>query len=159
MAQIDVHDLSGKVVGQVELPDAIFDRGDWVDVAGVTKGRGFQGVIKRHKFRGGPGGHGGMFDRLPGSMSASSFPSRIIKGKRLPGHMGAVQQTVQGLLVVDIQPDSNAILIRGAVPGPKNGIVLLRRSIRVKRTGLEKPKEQVRSMNPLKSSKRAARGG
>ena len=141
------------------LDVTIFDRGDWVDVAGVTKGRGFQGVIKRHKFRGGPGGHGGMFDRLPGSMSASSFPSRIIKGKRLPGHMGAVQQTVQGLLVVDVQPESNALLIRGAVPGAKNGIVLLRRSIRVKRIGLEKPKEQVRSMNPLKASKRAARGG
>ncbi|MEK6709546.1 MAG: 50S ribosomal protein L3 [Nitrospinota bacterium] len=137
----------------------VFDRGDWVDVTSVTKGRGFQGVIKRHKFRGGPGSHGGMFDRLPGSMSASSFPSRIFKGKRLPGHMGAVRQTVQGLLVVDVQPDANVLMVRGAVPGPKNGIVLLRRSIRTKKAALEKPKEQVRSMDPLKASKRAARGG
>ncbi len=144
-------------VGAV-VDSTIFDRGDRVDVTGVSKGRGFAGVIKRHGFSGGPGSHGGMFDRLPGSMGASTFPARIFKGKRLPGHMGDQRATVQGLLVVDVQPEANAILLRGAVPGGRNGLVLLRRSIKSKGRGLEKPKEQVRSLNPLKASKRAVRG-
>lgn len=137
----------------------IFDRGDRVDVTGVTKGRGFAGVIKRHNFGGGPGSHGGMFDRLPGSMSASSYPSRIFKGKRLPGHMGDRRKTVESLLVVDVLPEDNVILLRGAVPGANGGFVMLRRSSKGKKGGLEKAQtEQVRSLNPLKASKRAARG-
>lgn len=135
-----------------------FDRGDRVDVTGKTKGRGFAGVLKRHGFAGGPGGHGGMFDRLAGSMGASAYPSKIIKGKKMPGHMGDKQRTAIGLLVVDVIPEDNLLLIRGSVPGAKNGILLLRRSTRTGAGLDDKPKEQVRSLNPLKASKRAARG-
>lgn len=136
----------------------IFDRGDRLDVTGVSKGRGFAGVMKRHGFGGGPASHGGMFDRLPGAMGASAYPSKIIKGKKMPGQMGSAKVTTQGLLVVDIVPDENLLLLRGAVPGANNGFLVLRKSVKGNRGGLGKPKEQTRSLNPLKASKRAARG-
>jgi len=136
----------------------IFDRGDRLDVTGVSKGRGFAGVMKRHGFGGGPASHGGMFDRLPGAMGASAYPSKIIKGKKMPGQMGSAKVTTQGLLVVDIVPEENLLLLRGAVPGASNGFLVLRKSVKGNRGGLEKPKEQTRSLNPLKASKRAARG-
>ena len=147
----------GLEVGAV-VDAAIFDRGDRIDVTGKSKGRGFAGVLKRHGFAGGPGGHGGMFDRLAGSLGASAYPSKIIKGKKMAGHMGNKAVTIEGLMVVDVVPEENILLVRGAVPGAKNGILMLRRSKKSKGRGLEKPKEQVRSLNPLKASKRAARG-
>ncbi len=136
----------------------IFDRGDRLDVTGTSKGRGFAGVMKRHGFGGGPASHGGMFDRLPGAMGASAYPSKIIKGKKMPGQMGNARTTAQGLLVVDVIPEESLLLLRGAVPGANNGLLVLRKSARGNRGGLEKPKEQTRSLNPLKASKRAARG-
>ena len=140
------------------LDVTIFDRGDRLDVTGTSKGRGFAGVVKRHGFGGGPASHGGMFDRLPGAMGASAYPSKIIKGKKMPGQMGNEKVTTQGLLVVDVIPEENLLLLRGAVPGANNGFVVLRKSVKGNRGGLEKPKEQARSLNPLKASKRAARG-
>ncbi|MBX3349418.1 MAG: 50S ribosomal protein L3 [Nitrospira sp.] len=106
----------------------MFKKGDWVDVIGVSKGKGFQGVVKRHHYAGGPESHGSMFHRAPGSIGASSFPSRVWKGKTLPGHMGAERVTVQRLKVVESRSEENLLFIRGAVPGAANGIVVVRKS-------------------------------
>jgi large subunit ribosomal protein L3 len=99
-------------------------------VTGTTKGRGFAGGVKRHGFRGGKASHGSMFHRAPGSIGASAFPSRVFKGKRLPGHMGHERKTVQNLRVIGVRPESNVILVKGAIPGSKNGIVLIRKAIK-----------------------------
>ena len=97
-----------------------------VDVTGTSKGKGFQGVIKRHGFGGGPGGHGSHFHRAPGSIGQCATPSRVFKGVRMPGHMGCDTVTVKNLKVVRIDEDQNLILVKGAVPGGKNGIVRVR---------------------------------
>ena len=114
-------------VGQL-ITVGMFKKGDWVDVIGVSKGKGFQGVVKRHHYAGGPESHGSMFHRAPGSIGASSFPSRVWKGKTLPGHMGAERVTVQRLKVVESRSEENLLFIRGAVPGAANGIVVVRKS-------------------------------
>lgn len=106
---------------------SIFEPGDTIKVTGTTKGRGFQGVVKRHGFRGGPAGHGSTRYRNPGSMGAGTDPSRVIKGKRLPGQMGNKQRTVLGLSVVKIDKENNLLYIKGAVPGPVSGIVLVKK--------------------------------
>jgi len=105
-----------------------FKPNEKLDVIGVSKGRGFASVIKRHNFRGGPGGHGSMFGRAPGSIGGSSFPSRVFPGMRMAGHMGVDQVTVRNLEIVQIDADENLIAIKGAVPGPNGSYVLLRRS-------------------------------
>src|SRR3990172_11806788 len=96
-----------------------FAKGDIVSVSGISKGKGFQGVMKRHNYAGGPGSHGSMFNRAPGSIGASSFPSRVWKNKGLPGHMGSERVTVKNLKIVDVKVDQNLLLIFGAVPGSK----------------------------------------
>ena len=101
---------------------------DKVDVIGVSKGKGFQGVVKRHNFRGGGATHGSMFHRAPGSIGQSAYPSRVFKGVRLPGRMGGERVTARGLEVVEVQPDDNVILVRGAVPGARGGYVAIRRA-------------------------------
>ncbi len=110
--------------GQVVTVD-IFKKGERVVVSGVSKGKGFAGVMKRHKFGGGPGGHGSMFNRAPGSIGSSAWPSRVWPGKKLPGHMGAVNVTLKNIEVVDVRPDQNLLFVRGAVPGGENGLVLI----------------------------------
>ncbi len=114
-------------VGQLVTVD-MFKKGDWVDVIGVSKGKGYQGVVKRHHYAGGPESHGSMFHRAPGSIGASSFPSRVWKGKTLPGHMGSERVTVQRLKVVESRAEENLLFVRGAVPGATNGIVVVRKS-------------------------------
>ena len=114
-------------VGQSVKVD-IFKKGDWVDVTGISKGKGFQGVVKRHHYAGGPESHGSMFHRHPGSMGASSYPSRVWKGKTLPGHMGAKQITAQRLKVIESRPDENLLFVRGAIPGAANGLIMVRKS-------------------------------
>jgi large subunit ribosomal protein L3 len=114
-------------VGQVVKAD-IFRNGDWVDVEGVSKGKGFQGVIKRHHYAGGPETHGSMFHRAPGSIGSSSHPSRVWKNKTLPGHMGSERVTVQRLKVIDIRADDNLLFVSGAVPGATGGLVVVRKS-------------------------------
>ena len=99
-----------------------------VDVIGVSKGRGFAGVVKRHHFRGGGGSHGSMFHRAPGSIGASSFPSRVVPGMRMGGRMGTDNVTVRNLEIVEVDVEDNVILVKGAVPGPNGGYVVLRRS-------------------------------
>jgi len=106
---------------------AIFKTGDRVKVTGVTKGRGFQGVVHRHHFGGGPETHGNTRHRKPGSIAPGTDPSRIIKGKRMPGHMGARRFTELGLKVVKVDPERNLLFVRGAVPGPMNGLLTVRK--------------------------------
>lgn len=105
-----------------------FERGGRVKVTGITKGRGFQGVVKRHGFGGGRASHGATrVHRAPGSIGAGTNPSRVIKGKRMPGHMGDAQQTVRNLLVAKIDAERNLLYVRGAVPGPVNGVVFIQK--------------------------------
>jgi large subunit ribosomal protein L3 len=103
---------------------------DKVDVIGVSKGRGFAGLVKRHHFRGGASTHGSMFHRAPGSIGASSYPSRVLPGMRMAGHMGAGQVTVRNLEVIDVDAEDNVLVVKGAVPGPNGGYVVVRRSKR-----------------------------
>jgi large subunit ribosomal protein L3 len=94
-----------------------FTKGDRISVSGISKGKGFQGVMKRHNFSGGPGSHGSMFNRAPGSIGASSYPSRVWKNQKMPGHMGSERVTVRNLEIVDVRTDQNILLIKGAIPG------------------------------------------
>ena len=103
---------------------------DMVDVVGISKGRGFAGVVKRHHFRGGEGSHGSMFHRAPGSIGASSYPSRVVPGMRMGGHMGSEQVTVRNLEVIDVDTEDNVLAVKGAVPGPNGGYVLVRKAKR-----------------------------
>jgi large subunit ribosomal protein L3 len=112
-------------VGDRILVD-IFKPGDTIDVVGRSKGKGFQGVVKRHNFAGGRATHGSMFHRAPGSIGASAFPSRVMKGMRMGGRMGGDQVTVKNLRVAKIDAENNLIYIRGAVPGGRNGLVIVR---------------------------------
>ncbi len=110
-----------------QLTVAIFAAGERVKVTGVTKGRGFQGVVHRYHFHGGPATHGNTRHRKPGSIAPGTDPSRVIKGKRMPGHMGARRCTELGLIVVRVDADRNLLFVRGAVPGPMNGLVTVRK--------------------------------
>jgi len=110
-------------LGQVLSAVDIFKIGDKIDVSGTTKGRGFSGVIRRHGFSGGRMTHGSHSQRIPGSIGCSAWPSRVMKGKKMPGQYGNTRKTAKNLQVVDIRPDENLILIKGAVPGPKSGLV------------------------------------
>ena len=108
----------------------IFKAGDTVHIVGTSKGKGFQGVVKRHHFRGGGGSHGSMFHRAPGSIGASSFPSRVVPGMRMGGHMGDAKVTVRNLEVIDVDTEDNVLVVKGAVPGPNGGYVVVRRAKR-----------------------------
>ena len=107
-----------------------FKPNDKVDVVGISKGRGFAGVVKRHHFRGGEGSHGSMFHRAPGSIGASSYPSRVVPGMRMGGHMGSENVTVRNLEVIDVDTEDNVLVVKGAVPGPNGGYVVVRRAKR-----------------------------
>jgi large subunit ribosomal protein L3 len=125
--EVRVDDGSKFQVGQTFKVDVLNDIA-WVDVTGTSKGKGFQGVMKRHNSHGGPNGHGSMFHRAPGSMGASSTPSRTLKARKLPGQMGNVRSTMQKLKVVAIDVEKDLILVRGAVPGGKRSIVFINKS-------------------------------
>ena len=99
-----------------------------VDIIGISKGRGFAGLVKRHHFRGGPASHGSMFHRAPGSIGASSFPSRVFPGMRMAGRMGTDRVTVRNLEVIEVDTDDNLLVVKGAVPGPNGGYVMVRRA-------------------------------
>jgi large subunit ribosomal protein L3 len=104
-----------------------FQKGDIISVAGISIGKGFQGVMKRHNYSGGPGSHGSMFNRAPGSIGQSSNPSRVFKNKGMPGHMGSERVTVKNLKIVDVKTDQNLLLILGAVPGAKGTILEIKK--------------------------------
>jgi len=110
-------------IGQAITIEDLFKVGDLVDVRGASKGRGFQGVMKRYNFRGGNKTHGSMFHRAPGSIGCSAWPSRVIKGKKMPGHMGNENLTKKNVIVIDIRSEDNVILVKGSVPGAKQGVL------------------------------------
>ncbi len=112
---------------------SIFKDGERVDVIGTSRGKGFQGVVKRHHFAGGAATHGSMFHRAPGSIGASSYPSRVVKGMRMAGHMGMDRVTVRNLKVLKVDADNHLILVAGAIPGGPNGYVIVRKAAAPKR--------------------------
>jgi large subunit ribosomal protein L3 len=120
----------------------IFKVGERVDVIGTSRGKGFQGVMKRHHFAGGAATHGSMFHRAPGSIGASSFPSRVIKGMRAPGRMGADRITTHNLRVVSVDLENHLVSLRGAVPGAPDGIVIIRKAVAAKRIAAPQPEKK-----------------
>ena len=116
-------------VGQ-EIKADLFAAGEKIDVTGTSKGKGFQGPIKRHGQSRGPESHGSRYHRRPGSMGACSFPGRVFKNKKLAGHMGSVKVTVQNLEVVRVDADKNLILVKGAIPGPKGSMVTIKEAVK-----------------------------
>ena len=126
LREFKVEDGASVKVGD-KVSVEVFAAGDTVNVTGISKGKGFQGVVKRHHFRGGAATHGSMFHRAPGSIGASAFPSRVLKGMRAAGHMGADRVTVRNLEVVRVDAGNNVLVVRGAVPGASGGYVVIRK--------------------------------
>jgi large subunit ribosomal protein L3 len=123
---------------------SIFSNGDRVDVIGAGRGKGFQGVVRRHHFAGGAATHGSMFHRAPGSIGASSFPSRVVKGMRAAGRMGGGRVTIRNLKVLRVDPDNHLLIVQGGIPGAPSGYVIVRRASapkRIKVAQVEKPKK------------------
>jgi len=130
--------------GDPVVASAIFADGDRVDVIGTSRGKGFQGVVRRHHFAGGAATHGSMFHRAPGSIGASSFPSRVIKGMRAAGRMGGDRVTVRNLKVLRVDPDNHLIIVQGGLPGAPEGYLIVRKAVaakRIKVAQVEKPKK------------------
>ena len=145
-----------------EIKADFFKAGDFVDVTGTSIGKGFQGGMKRHHWKGGPAAHGSMHHRRVGSIGASTYPSRVFKGHRMPGHMGFDTVTTQSLRVMDVNVDNNTILVKGSVPGNKNKYILIRRSLKRAFRALDEVKVVVeKKVNPMKQSKAkaGAKGG
>ncbi len=117
-------------VGDQVTCDSVFKAGDIVDVTGTSKGKGFQGVIKRWGFSGGRATHGSKFHRAPGSIGMSASPARVHRGKKMPGQMGNARVTQQNLEIVEVRADQNLILVKGAIPGPNQGLVLIRKCVK-----------------------------
>ena len=111
---------------------SMFADGERVDVIGTSRGKGFQGVVKRHHFKGGRMSHGSMFHRAPGSIGASSYPSRVVKGMRMGGHMGDKQITTRNLKVLRVDSENNLLLVEGSVPGGPNAVVVIRKAVAAK---------------------------
>jgi large subunit ribosomal protein L3 len=126
--EFDVQNPDDFSLGQ-EITLDMFEIGEMVQVTGTSKGRGFAGTIKRHGFGRGPESHGCRNHREPGSIGCSAWPSRVMKGKRMPGHLGSEKRTVRNLQIVDIRPEDNVILIKGQIPGAKSGIVEIKRPL------------------------------
>ena len=132
-----LRELGAENVDDYEVGDqitcgAVFKPGDVIDVTGTSKGKGFQGVVKRWGFSGGRATHGSKFHRAPGSIGMSAWPARVLKGKKMPGQMGNARVTQQGLEIVEVRPEQNLVLIKGAVPGPNHGLEMLRKSFKAK---------------------------
>src|SRR5712692_8994993 len=123
---------------------SIFAGGERVDVVGTGRGKGFQGVVRRHHFAGGAATHGSMFHRAPGSIGASSFPSRVVKGMRAAGRMGGGRVTIRNLKVLRVDPDNHVLIVQGGIPGAPSGYVIVRKAVapkRIKVAQVEKPKK------------------
>ena len=129
LREFRVDEVENYKVGD-EIKADTFEKGDKIDVQGTSKGKGFQGVIKRHGQSRGPMGHGSMYHRRPGSMGPTSTPGRVFKGKKLPGHMGVQTITIQNLDVVAVDMDKNVILVKGSVPGVKGAILKIKTSVK-----------------------------
>jgi large subunit ribosomal protein L3 len=131
LREIRVDDAGRYQVGQ-EVRCDLFQPGERVDVTGITKGRGFAGGIKRHGFHRGPMAHGSKYHRRPGALAAKA-PARVFKGRKLPGHYGVERVTVQNLEVVHVDPEKNLLAVKGAVPGPRGGLVIVREAVKAGR--------------------------
>jgi large subunit ribosomal protein L3 len=127
LAEIAVDDPAEHELGETLTVDAAFQVGERVDVSGLSRGRGFAGVVKRWGFSGGGATHGSMFHRAPGSIGQSAWPSKVFKGRKLPGHHGNKRVTVRNLEVVDIRPNENIMIVRGGVPGSRKGFIEVRK--------------------------------
>jgi large subunit ribosomal protein L3 len=130
--------------GDQVLVNTLFTNGERVDIIGVSRGKGFQGVMKRHNFRGGAATHGSMFHRAPGSIGASSFPSRVVKGMRMGGRMGGKRITIHNLKVLKVDTDNHLIILEGGIPGAPTGYVIIRKAVTAKKlkvAQVEKPKK------------------
>ncbi len=157
---VEVEDLKSDGDDSVKAGDRvlvdIFDDEKFVDIVGVSKGRGFAGVVRRHHFAGGPKSHGSMF-QITGSIGSSAFPSRVFKGMRMSGHMGNKRVTVRNLRILGIEKDDNLLVVEGAVPGPNGGYLVISKA--------KKPPRERRgfagaaTVDPLKAAKRAAKKG
>jgi large subunit ribosomal protein L3 len=132
--------------GETVLVNGVFTNGDRVDVIGISRGKGFQGVMRRHNFSGGAATHGSMFHRAPGSIGASSYPSRVVKGMRAPGRMGGARVTVRNLKIVQVDAENNLIVVYGAIPGAPGGYVVVRKAI------ARKPEPQKQVEKPSKAA-------
>lgn len=128
-AEIKTEGVDQTALGK-EVSPAAFQPATYIDVTGISKGKGFQGVMKRHNFAGGPAAHGSHFHRAPGSIGCSAYPGRIFKQKKMPGRMGTDQKTVQNLMVVELNEEKGYLLLKGAVPGPKNGFVRIAKALK-----------------------------
>lgn len=129
LKEVRLEDISQIVVGD-ELKVNIFKKGDLVNISGISKGKGFQGVVKRYGFKGGPASHGAkQWHRRPGSIGASSDPSRVFKGKKMPGRMGRERVTARNLTVVDIDTENNLLLVKGSAPGTKGRLLLIEEAL------------------------------
>lgn len=145
----------GKLEDGSDIKADIFEVGKHVDVIGTSKGRGFTGVMKRYNFAGAPAGHGTHEAfRHPGSVGQASTPGRVFKGQKMPGRYGNAQITTQSLQVVDIDPDKNLMLIKGAVPGPNGGFVVIQHAVKYINRKEKQIQDNKRPVNPLKASKR-----
>lgn len=131
LQEFRVESTEGFTAGQ-ELKADLFNVGDKIDITGITKGKGFQGNIKRHNHRSGPATHGSRHHRTPGAMSAAAYPGKVWKGKKLPGQMGNVTATIQNLEVVQVDAERNLLVIKGAVPGPRKGRVTIKETTKNK---------------------------
>ena len=129
LKEFRVDSVEGYTVGQ-EIKADLFAAGELIDVTGISKGKGFQGPIKRHGQSRGPETHGSRYHRRPGSMGACSYPGRVFKNKKLAGHMGSVKVTVQNLEVVRVDADKNFILVKGAIPGAKGSVVTIKEAVK-----------------------------
>src|SRR5262245_8391309 len=136
--------------GDQVLVGGVFNNGDRVDVIGISRGKGFQGVVRRHHFRGGAATHGSMFHRAPGSIGASSFPSRVVKGMRAGGRMGGDRVTIRNLKVVQIDGDNNLLIIHGAVPGAPGTYLMVRKAVAAKRIAAPQPEKPSKAVKGKK---------
>ena len=129
LKEFRVESVDAYTVGQ-EIKADVFAAGEMIDVTGISKGKGFQGPIKRHGQSRGPESHGSRYHRRPGSMGACSYPGRVFKNKKLAGHMGSVKVTIQNLEVVRVDADKNFILVKGAIPGAKGSVVTIKEAVK-----------------------------
>lgn len=131
LKEFRVADISKYELGQEIKLEEMFEKGDKIDVSGISKGKGFQGSIKRHNQSRGRETHGSHFHRAPGSMGACSYPGKVFKGKKLPGHMGHEKVSVQNLNVVGVDPENRLLLVKGALPGPKGTLLTIKNTVKV----------------------------
>lgn len=138
--EVDLDDAGDAPKEGDQVLVSLFEAGDQVDVIGISRGRGFQGVVKRHGFGGGGATHGSMFHRAPGSIGQSSYPSRVLKGMRGPGRMGGDRVTVRNLSVIQVDANNHQLVVRGAVPGAPGGYVVIRKAIAPRRIPADRAK-------------------